>query len=172
MQIIRPPQDLSEREDLGAFFQLWQFFWDWRGAKEVRLDFSECRRIEPWAVVAFAAWARHIAITHDVRFDVYAEGSTQGARLLRQANLADLIHSPSDKGEVRKCSMGAFLDCTSERDIAPFLERIDEKLPKLDDDTRSALQYIVVEMVRNVAQHAAWPAHASRIARMNTRKLT
>lgn len=146
--------------------------WEWRwklplAYQGVELDFTAVRFMEPWALAmfaAYAAWLRHNNYTVHVRM----EPSNPANAYFDAMGLGEVARTGGTSGtaaEWLESHQNTGLHVVrSETDLRAFRQSSSRLTLKHCPDAEDALRWAMVELSRNVLQHAASPTGGFAIA--------
>jgi uncharacterized protein DUF4325 len=154
-RIIRVPRFLRD-EDLSQFFERWTWFT--RQNEPVVLDFEDCEFLAPWAwalFTAYALWLQEVrGLTVTARLRAESRVGEYGRRL-GVGSLLPLPEGPVTSVDEMRTSPLARI--RSSKDIQTFADSTLRILSVPDEDVAGAVKYSLIELMRNVVQHAASP---------------
>ena len=148
---ISVPQSLSDRS-LAPFFRGWH----WRvddPPTHVVLDFSRVNFAAPWAAALFGAYGRWLQDVHGREVDLWFDEATDVGRFLTRAGLPTLLgkaESPEPTGHIFPLTQ-----IHSSNEIPPCVSSLLNLLAVEDRAISDAIRYSLIELLRNVVQHAA-----------------
>jgi hypothetical protein len=151
-RIIGIPAALSDKE-LPRFFR----GWDWLNdpADEVVFDFSQVSFTAPWAISLFATYAAWLREVRGKQVSVWIDDRSEAGWFLVQAGLRRIVGEDDDTHPgVRPGRFTPLARITASDEIAPYAEKVMKVLAIDDEEMAGAIQYSVVELLRNVVQHA------------------
>ena len=156
--IISVPESLSDRS-LGPFYR----GWNWRvdaPPMHVVLDFSRVNFAAPWAAALFGAYGRWLQDVHGREVDLWFDEATDVGRFLTRAGLPTLLQkaaSPEPKAASLEPAGHIFplTQIHNSNEISPCVTSLINLLAVEDRAISDAIRYSLIELLRNVVQHAA-----------------
>lgn len=149
---ISVPDTLDDKS-LIDFFRGWR--WHLTPAPPIQFDFRESNFIAPYAATLFAAyilWLRKIKRLH---VKIHAnKGSVAGAFLVQSGFFEVLGENGEDVSIERPDRTVKLTRVSSSSEIAPFASRVMDILQIDDEELAGAVQYSLIELLRNVVQHS------------------
>ncbi|MBE0626616.1 MAG: DUF4325 domain-containing protein [Burkholderiales bacterium] len=152
--IIHIPRNLGDK-NLRYFFRKWTWLdnpnpWGW-----VELEFDRSEFISPWALTLFSIWA--LALNEigraSVKFNI--DTNTRPGKFLVQAGLLELIGDKTETGIVASDERTTRLTrIRNSQEISPFSKQVMQLLKIEDEELEGALEYALIELLRNVVQHS------------------
>lgn len=149
---IKVPQSLEDK-GLGRFFT----GWEWRQGLQppVELDFTDCSFLAPYAVTLFAAyalWMREVRGCHtSISFTPYS----YAGKFLIKSGFIELLEEgtyPSPPDLLDRTVKLTRIGTSSE--IPKFAASVMSILQIEDEELAGAVQYSLIELLRNVVQHS------------------
>jgi len=135
------------------FFRGWR--WHLAPHPPIQIDFQGCNFIAPYALTLFAVyvlWLRKSKRVH-VRVNVNPN-SVAGAFLVQSGFFEVLGENPPEIVEERPDRTVKLTRISSSSEISPFASRVMEILQIEDEELAGAVQYSLIELLRNVVQHS------------------
>lgn len=157
---ITVPANVDDKSLLD-FFRGWS--WHLAPSPPIQIDFQGCNFIAPYAATLFAAyvlWLRKTKRLH-VRVNVN-KGSVAGAFLVQSGFFEVLGEHLPEIVEERPDRTVKLSRISSSSEIAPFASRVMEILQIEDEELAGAVQYSLIELLRNVVQHSG--SHGGGVA--------
>jgi hypothetical protein len=150
---LQPPHELGDK-NLVPFFKGWN--WQLDPIGEVVLDFSRAAFLAPWAITLFALHALWLREESGNQVKVWLDPSTQAGRYLAQAGLFELLDlpRPSDIPDLSEGRMARLTRIQHSQDIPLFAKAVMGLLQIGDEELEGAVRYSLIELLRNVVQHA------------------
>jgi hypothetical protein len=152
---IQVPRILRD-EDLSQFFERWTWFL--RQSEPVVLDFQDCTFLAPWAWALFTAYALWLQEVRGLAVTARIRGDTRAGEYGRRLGVG--THLPIPDGPVPpidEMRTSPLARIQTGRDIQTFADSTLKLLSIPDPDIEGALKYSLIELMRNVVQHAASP---------------
>lgn len=149
---ISVPINIDDKS-LIEFFRGWR--WNLTAAPPIMIDFRGCNFIAPYAATLFAAyilWLRTTRRAH-VRLNV-STNSVAGAFLVQSGFFEILGENQVEIVEERPDRTVKLNRISSSSEIAPFASRVMDILKIEDEELAGAVQYSLIELLRNVVQHS------------------
>lgn len=150
---IAVPDNLTDKALVG-FFQGWRWVTDIR--LPVVIDFKTCNYIAPYAVTLFATYILWLKEAAHRRVTVLADTKTVAGNYLVQTGLLELVgdaaHPPTDS---RPDRMVRLTRIRSSKEIPDFATNLMTILALEDEELAGAVKYSLIELLRNVVQHAS-----------------
>ena len=151
--IIQVPDPLEDRS-LPRFFLGWN--WVEEPPRHVVIDFSRVTFTAPWAAALFGAYGRWLQDVGDREVDLWLDEETDAGRFLVRAGLPALLgktgmsQSPGVTSRIFPLTQ-----IHSSDEIQPCVTSLVNLLAIKDAEISDAIRYSLVELLRNVVQHAA-----------------
>lgn len=153
MFYINVPSNIEDK-GLPDFFKRWR--WRTDLYPPVQLNFDTCNFIAPYGVTLFAAYALWLRETKKCHVTVKADTSTLAGAYLIQSGLLDLLdpgaHPPAPDLPDRVVKLTRI---QRSAEIPSFVTSVMNILSIEDEELAGAVQYSLVELLRNVVQHSA-----------------
>lgn len=149
---ITVPNNVSDR-GLLDFFKGWR--WQTEPSSPVELDFEGCNFLAPYAVTQFAAYVLWLRQVKKVHVRVKANHSSVAGGFLLQTGFFEILgeHPPgTTPGRIDRTVK--LTRITSSSEIAPFASLVMQILRIEDEELAGAVQYSLIELLRNVVQHS------------------
>lgn len=144
--------------------------WEWRvpaGRDAMRLDFSGTRFIEPWAIAMFVAHALHLKATLGIHVEAVMDEARPSNAYLLQMGLPNVLANERSTEEWDDSHQNTGLHLIRQHaDVTRFVSSLKALDLSPVSDTADALQYCVLELGRNVVQHAASPSGGVAMAQV------
>jgi len=157
---ITVPASVDDKS-LIDFFRGWR--WHLAPSPPVQIDFQGSNFIAPYAVTLFAAYVLWLRITKRVHVRVNANtNSVAGAFLVQSGFFEVLGEHPPEVVEERPDRTVRLTRISSSSEIAPFASRVMDILQIEDEELAGAVQYSLIELLRNVVQHSG--SHGGGVA--------
>jgi hypothetical protein len=149
------PSTLSDRS-IFSFFGGWKWLDNPHGL--VILDFRTANFLSPWIVTQFAAWALHVKERRGRRIDLKIDPRSVAGSFLARAGFPELLGSTGYPAEANlEQRIVKLTRVRTASDIAGVSSRIMEVLRIEDEEVGGAIKYSLIELLRNVVQHANSP---------------
>ncbi len=155
---IRAPDTLSDRE-FCDFFRKW--IWQKPSGEGVVLDFATADFVAPWAAAMFGAYARWLQVAEGCEVEAWINDQSKAGRFLRQIGLPELLagtRAPDRPEDSNR--LVSLRQVHQSQDIQPCVTSIMRLLEVDDQEMADAVKYALVELLRNVVQHAHSPVGA------------
>lgn len=156
--VIAPPENLGDK-DLNNFFR----GWEWKPAqavgRDVLLDLEHCQFLAPWALVLFSTYLLKLQEVDSVRVDISASNSTRAGEYATSVGLHELfgLARPSGFKPPEDARTTPLSRIRSAGDIPSVAASVLGVLRIDDEEMRGAVQYSLIELLRNVVQHSQSP---------------
>ncbi|WP_186019061.1 STAS-like domain-containing protein [Burkholderia gladioli] len=149
---INVPDTLDDKS-LIDFFRGWR--WHLTPAPPIQFDFRESNFIAPYAATLFAAYILWLRKTKRLHVKIHANrSSVAGAFLVQSGFFKVLGESGEDVSIERPDRTVKLTRVSSSSEIAPFASRVMDILQIDDEELAGAVQYSLIELLRNVVQHS------------------
>lgn len=149
---ITVPASVDDKS-LIDFFRGWR--WHLAPPPPIQIDFQGCNFIAPYALTLFAAYVLWLRKTKRMHVRVNANpNSVAGAFLVQSGFFEVLGENPPEVVEERPDRTVKLTRISSSSEIAPFASRVMEILQIEDEELAGAVQYSLIELLRNVVQHS------------------
>jgi hypothetical protein len=148
-RIIGVPSDLKDK-DLPQFFRGWEWIND--PGDEVVIDFSRATFVAPWAIAQFAAYAAWLREVRGKRVEVWIDETSESGRYLSRLGF-DAILSDS-QATFAGTARSRLVRISKSDDIPAYASSVMDVMAIDDEEMAGAVKYVVVELLRNVVQHA------------------
>jgi hypothetical protein len=154
--IIEPPAVLGDK-DLVHFFTRWRWIPD--PADEVVIDLSRCAFLAPWALTLTSCYALWLGEEFGIDVRIRINPETRAGSYAIQAGLFELLESPRPDGSpsTYHSRTTPLTQIRTSKDIPSFAASVLTVLQIGDPELEGAVRYSVVELLRNVVQHARSP---------------
>jgi anti-sigma regulatory factor (Ser/Thr protein kinase) len=151
--IITPPGELGDKS-LVPFFKGWNWQLDPLG--EVVFDFSRVEFLAPWAITLFGLHALWLRDHHHNAVKLWLDPQTQAGRYLVQAGIFELLDlpRPTGIGDLPEARTVRLSRIKTSQDVPAFAKRVMDVLQIGDEEIEGAVQYSLIELLRNVVQHS------------------
>lgn len=150
---IKVPDSLTDRS-LVRFFRGWHWLED--PPQHVVIDFSTANFAAPWAVALFGAYGRWLQDVRGREVDLWFDEETDAGRFLVSAGLPALLgKTGSAQSPVATSRIFPLTQIHSSNEIQPCATSLVHLLAIEDGKIADALRYSLIELLRNVVQHAA-----------------
>lgn len=151
-RIIGVPPTLIDK-GLPLFFK----GWDWVNdpGDEVVIDFSRVTFTAPWAISLFATYAVWLREVRGKKVEVWIDETSEAGRFLARLGLRSLLGQ--EESTTRAVLPGRFAPLTrvATSDAIPaYADSVMRVLAIEDEEMAGAVQYSIVELLRNVVQHS------------------
>jgi hypothetical protein len=156
--IITVPPVLGDK-DLVQFYKGWK--WVEEPGESVVLDFSSASFVAPWAVTLFASYGLWLREVRNREVEVRIDEGTNAGRFLARSRLRELFGAPGTA--LATPGAGRVVPLTRIRnsgELAGCVNHIMKLLALDDGELADAIRYSLVELLRNVVQHARSPIGA------------
>ncbi|TDV16249.1 STAS-like domain-containing protein [Paraburkholderia caballeronis] len=150
---ISVPANLEDKS-LIDFFRGWR--WHLAPPPPIQFDFKECNFIAPYAATLFAAYILWLRKSKRLHVKINANRNSVAGGFLTQAGFFDVL---SESGG------GALLDrpdravkltrISASSEIPSFALKVMDILKIDDEELAGAVQYSLIELLRNVVQHSS-----------------
>lgn len=149
---IEVPESLGDKS-LVSFFRGWNWLDDPPGP--VTLDFSRTTFIAPWAATLFTSYALWLREVRNKTVRVWVDESTDAGRFLIRSGAHHLIAGlPSEVSPPANDRVAPLTRIFRADDIPMFVTAAMQVLAISDEEMAGAVNYAIVELLRNVVQHA------------------
>jgi hypothetical protein len=131
--------------------------WNWRLDIQppVELNFNECNFIAPYAVTLFAAYALWLREVKRCHLSVAALPNTVAGNYLVQSGLLELLENKTYPVAVDRPDRTVKITRISNSSQIPgFAKSVMDILQIEDEELAGAVKYSLIELLRNVVQHA------------------
>ena len=151
--IISVPDPLTDRS-LAPFFRGWNWLED--PPQHVAIDFSQVNFAAPWAAALFGAYGRWLQDVRGREVDLWINEETDAGRFLVRAGLPALLGKtgPSPPPEATS-RIFPLAQIHRSNEIQPCVSSLVDLLAVEDEEIADAIRYSLIELLRNVVQHAA-----------------
>lgn len=151
-RIIGVPPELNDK-GLPLFFRGWEWFND--PGDEVVIDFSRVVFTAPWAITLFAAYAVWLKEVRGKRVEVWIDATSEAGRFLARLGIEGLLDGTSTpRSTMHQSRFTPLTRITRSDDIPKYAEIVMKVLAIDDEEMAGAVQYSIVELLRNVVQHS------------------
>ena len=151
--VIPVPDSLTDKS-LVPFFLGWQ----WRDdavPESVVIDFSRSTFAAPWVVAMFGAYGCWLRGSQGREVKVWLDEDSQVGNFLKRARLPHLLGEESeDVGDSGADRIFPLRQIHKSKEIQPCVNELMRLLAMEDDEIADAIRYSLVELLRNVVQHA------------------
>lgn len=149
---IRIPDELGDKNII-RFFLGWK--WHEDPPSNIVLDFSRVKFIAPWAAAMFGSYGRWLQDVRGRTVDVWIDPETTAGQFLLRIGLPQflgkqVVSTPWTSSD----RFVALTQVQSSSNIHPCVVSIMKLLAIEDTEMADAIQYSLVELIRNVVQHA------------------
>jgi len=161
--VIQPPNELGDKA-LVAFFKGWN--WQIIPRDEVVLDFNRIDFLAPWAITLFALHALWLHEKQGIQVKILLDPSRQAGRYLVQAGIFELLDLPRPEGipDLPEARTTRLTRIQHSQDVPTFAKTVMGILEIGDEELEGAVRYSLIELLRNVVQHAGSPVGALSMA--------
>lgn len=150
-EIIVP--ELLADKNLSNFFQGW--IWQDNPDESVRIIFDRGTHIAPWAVTLFAAYAIWLKEVRDKNVSISYEADSYVGNFLEKIGLPQLLGINIKSSEqIKDQKIRPLSIIKTSKEVAPFVSSVMDLLDIDDEEVSGAVKYSLVELLRNVVQHA------------------
>lgn len=153
---IKIPKDLADK-DLPNFF----YGWWWNQALRpgpVTFDFRFTNFIAPWAITLFSAYGLWLRETRGRKVRALVNHNTEAGYYLYRTGFPELFEESTDAVPILNNDRTTKLTrITRSDEIAGFTSDVMRLLQIEDPEIEGAVKYSLVELLRNVVQHAHSP---------------
>lgn len=139
-------------KDLNAFFRTWS--WHDDPHSPVYLHIRKGMHIAPWAVTLFGAYAVWLREVRKKDVILNYDASSYVGRNLERIGLPQLLGISVDVPPADDDRIFPLTRFRESKDIAGIVRRLSEMLSIGDKEVEEAVRYSLVELLRNVVQHA------------------
>ncbi|MDP9361966.1 MAG: STAS-like domain-containing protein [Acidobacteriota bacterium] len=151
-RIIGVPNSLNDKA-LPQFFKGWD--WNLDPPEEVVIDFSQVSFTAPWALTLFAAYAVWLREVRERAVSVWIDETSEAGWFLAQSGLRRLLGADdTSRPEVRPGRFMPLVRISSSAQIPSYVDSVMKVLAIDDEEMAGAVQYSIVELLRNVVQHS------------------
>jgi hypothetical protein len=151
-RIIGVPTSLTDKL-LPQFFKGWEWLND--PPDEVVIDFSQVDFTAPWAITLFAAYAVWLREVRGKQVTAWIDESTEAGWFLANSGFRRLIDQADDtRTGVRPGRFMPLTRVSSSDQIPAYADSVMRVLAVDDEEMAGAIQYSIVELLRNVVQHS------------------
>ena len=150
---IQVPDRLEDRS-IERFFR----GWDWREEppQHVVIDFSRVNFAAPWTAALFGAYGRWLQDVHGRKVDVWFDKDTIAGQFLVRAGLPALLGvTGSAQSSEATSRIFPLAQIHTSSEIQPCVSALVDLLAVEDVEIADAIKYSLIELLRNVVQHAA-----------------
>lgn len=148
---IRVPTELGDK-NLVPFFKGWRWLDDPESPVEVNL--TRGTHIAPWAVTLFGAYCVWLQEVRDKEIILnYEEGTFLGS-FLERIGLPQLLGYETIPRTIPDQRICPLTRIKSSKEVAPFVAKVMNLVALEDEEVADAVKYALVELLRNVVQHA------------------
>lgn len=150
--VVRAPDSLGDK-DFVSFFRGWTWYND--PPERVVLDFSTADFTAPWAAAMFGAYGRWLRDVRGKSLDLRLDDGTTAGQFLLRAGLPQLLGLPAVSDlSASPDRLVPLTQVHSSSDIQPCVSVVMNILALDDQEMADAIRYSLVELLRNVVQHA------------------
>lgn len=148
---IAIPSELGDR-DLNSFFKGW--VWQDDPLTPVFLHIERGTHIAPWAATLFGAYAIWLKEVRSKEVQLSYDSATYVGRFLQKIGLPQLLGQEVSQVEWNDDRVFPLTRITESKQIAPIVASLMTMLSIQDEEVEGAVKYALVELLRNVVQHA------------------
>lgn len=155
MTEIIVPSTIND-DGLMNFFSGWR--WNFSPAGPVSIDFTGVNFIAPYAVMLFAAYFLHLKEAKRKHARIKFLPSSVAGAYLDKTGFLEICNKAG--GEIDAYDIGRVARLTrirESKDIPKFASDVMDILGIEDEEVAGAVRYSIIELLRNVIQHAASP---------------
>lgn len=153
---IKIPEDLADK-NLSNFFQWWRWYLSPRPGP-VTFDFRLTNFIAPWAITLFSAYGLWLREIRGRKVRVLINSNTEAGYYLFRTGFAELFGESASAVSILKNDRTTRLTrITRSDEIAGFAADVMRLLQIDDPEMEGAVRYSLIELLRNVVQHAHSP---------------
>lgn len=135
--------------------------WEWRAdpADEVVVDTSQAVFLAPWAVTLLCAYSLWLGDSFGCHVSIRHDPTTRVGGYLIAAGLYELLDAPRPANYLitDDSHTAPLTQITTSSEIPPFVSQVTALLQIDDEELEGAVRYSLVELLRNVVQHARSP---------------
>lgn len=149
---IRVPDTLADK-NLVSFFRGWK--WHDPLPPSVIIDFSRAQFVAPWAAALFGAYGCWLRDVRGKAVDVWLDPETISGQFLSRIGLPQLLGKLNvEPPTVSPDRLFPLTQIYSSQDIQPCVVALMKLLSIEDGEMADAIRYSLIELLRNVVQHA------------------
>lgn len=148
---INVPGPLGDK-DLINFFKGWSWYDD--PESPVIIRFNPGTHVAPWAVALFGAYALWLREVRGKDVELNYESGTYLGSFLERIGLPQLLGYQVDSDNRDEQRISPLTRITTSKEVAPFVASVMSMLAIDDEEVADAIKYSLVELLRNVVQHA------------------
>ena len=156
---IRVPTEMGDK-NLVPFFK----GWDWLDDPEspVEVNITRGTHIAPWATTLFGAYCVWLQEVRDKEVILNYEEETYVGSFLERIGLPQLLGYETTSSAFPDQRICPLARIRNSKEVAPFVAKLMNLLALEDEEIADAVKYALVELLRNVVQHArsrigGWP---------------
>jgi hypothetical protein len=164
---IDVPNNITDK-GLAHFFKRWR--WRTDLCSSVALNFTTCNFIAPYGATLFAAYALWLREDKKCHVEVKAAPNTIAGDYLVQCGLLELLgqgQGPFPQSPDRPDRIVKLKRIVSSSEIPSFATSVMSILQIEDEELAGAVQYSLIELLRNVVQHSASKCGGVAMAQYN-----
>ena len=151
--VISVPDPLTDKS-LVPFFRGWQWHDD-VPPKSVIIDFSRSTFAAPWVAAMFGAYACWLRSSQGREVKLWLDEDSQVGYFLKRARLPHLLgEETEDVGVSTADRIFPLTQIHKSKEIQPCVNELMRLLAIEDTEIADAIRYSLVELLRNVVQHA------------------
>jgi anti-sigma regulatory factor (Ser/Thr protein kinase) len=160
----------SNLNDAGADMRSRLMTWEWKsklpdGVRELVLDFSKNRFIEPWALAQYVAWGLWVRMQLGIGIHIETDPANAANSYVLSMGIEQVLETGTSTTEWDESSQNTGLHVLrSHADVSRFVESARLLSLGRSLETLDALRYGMAELGRNVIQHAQSPIGGVAIA--------
>ena len=149
---IGVPTTLSDK-DLVGFFRGWKWFEEPSGA--VTIDLSQALFVAPWAAALFATYGLWLREALGRPVNIWLDSASTAGRFLTRVGFRELVNGqPFADLPGAQDRVVPLTRIQTSKDIQPCVTNVLRLLAIEDAEMADAIKYSLVELLRNVVQHA------------------
>lgn len=152
MAVIEIPKIIN---DVGFenFFKGWM--WNKTPIGPVKIDFTLCEFIAPYAVTLFAAYYLYLRKEKNKHAEIRYQPNSSVAKYLWDSGFLELVQQGKGEDDPNQEDRIVKLEqITESKQIPVFANKIMDILDIDDEEISGAIKYALIELLRNVVQHS------------------
>ena len=149
---IEVPERLADRS-IEPFFRGWN--WKEDPPEHVVIDFSRVNFAAPWVAALFGAYGRWLQDVRGREVDLWIDEDTNAGQFLVRAGLPALFgQTGSAQAPEATSRIFPLTQIHNSNEIQPCVSSLVDLLAIEDEEIADAIRYSLIELLRNVVQHA------------------
>ena len=149
---IKVPTVLQD-SDLSSFFSRWTWILNPRGP--VTIDFRDTKFLAPWAWVLYSIYGLWLKEVRNTDVEVIVDPLSITGKYAGKLGIGDYIKSNIGQKEwIDEFRTSPLTRIRDGKDIGGFAESVQKILSIPDDEIEGAVNYTLIELLRNVVQHS------------------